>query len=288
MNNCFVTKITDSIPNDATHNPMLHKINEFVIKAKPLAIGKISIPSISSTNSIITIDVLGKGTLHSNKDSKNNNESFTVDSLDDLYLKVSDVDNVNRIAYNLPQGASNVVIFDINTLRSCLNLNYLSSNNSNVTGDISSLSELTNITYLSTQNTDITGNIGSLSELTNLTTLSFTNGKSITGDISSLSELTNLTTLQINSTGITGDINTLAKLTQLTSVNTSNCALSGTIESLANEIAKAKVAHVLKIWTLGASDSKCTITYNGNKAVKRVWTITFAADGTYTVENTDS
>ena len=164
---------------------------------------------------------------------------------------------------------------------------YLFSDIKNVTGNISSLSELTNLTTLDIPNTSIIGNISNISNLVNLTTLVFTN-TSITGDISNLSNLVNLTTLGINNTSIIGDIKTLVKLTQLTELNASNCALSGTIESLANEIAKAKVAHVLKIWTLGTAETKCTITYNGNKAVTRIWTITFAADGTYTVENTDS
>ena len=287
MNNCFVTKITDAIPNDATHNPMLHKMNEFVIKAKPLMSGEILIPSISSKNSTITIDVLGKGTLHSGIGSTNNNETFAINSLDDLYLKVSDVDNVNRFVY-VTYGSPNGITFDINTLGSCLNLTYLFSDTENTIGNISSLSELTNLTTLAINNTSIIGNISNLSNLVNLTTLKINNNTSIIGNISNLSNLVNLTTLTINNTSITGDIKTLAKLTQLTEFNTSNCALSGTIESLANEIAKAKVAHILKIWTLGKAEKKCTITYNGNKAVKRTWTITFVADGTYTVENTDS
>lgn len=287
MNNCFVTKITDSILNDATHNPMLHKMNEFVIKAKPLMSGEILIPSISSQNSTITIDVLGKGTLHSSIGSINSYKTFTINSLDDLYLKVSDVDNVNSFSYE-PLRQPNGIAFDINTIGSCLNLTYLRLDTKSVTGNISSLSELTKLITLDIPNTGITGNISNLSELTNLTTLIITNDAGITGDISNLSNLVNLTTLSINNTSITGDIKTLAKLTQLTALNVSNCALSGTIESLANEIAKANVAHVLKIWTLGTVETKCTITYNGNKAVKRVWTITFAANGTYTVENTDN
>ena len=263
MNNCFVTKITDSIQNDATHNPMLHKINEFVVKVKPLMTGMISIPTFRSSKVVVKINVLGGETLNIPTSSIDRYQDYTVNSLDDLYLKVSDVDSVDYIVYS-QGGSPNGIAFDISGFATFDNLKDLRLYGKNITGDISNIANLVNLTNLAVSNSNITG------------------------DISNIANLVNLTNLDVSNSNITGDIKALAKLTKAVEISISSCTISGTIESLANEIAKANIAHVLKIWTLGSAENKCTITYNGNKAVKRVWTITFAADGTYTVENTDS
>ena len=291
--NCFVTKITDSIQNDATHNPMLHKVNEVVIDTSPNASGSCTRCFLirGDKKGDVYMDVVGNGTIAGethHEHMANKDTAVTLDVINaPVYVKVGDIDKVTYVTFNGSTLFNNFNFeFIAESFPNVKTITYQDTNQQLI-NNISSLSNLVNLTSLTISGDNVSGNISSLSNLVNLTTLNVSR-TNITGDISSLSKLTNLTELNVAHIGITGDIKTLAKLTQLTSLNTSNCALSGTIESLANEIAKAKVAHVLKIWTNGAGEKKCTITYNGNKAVKRIWTITFAADGTYTVENTDS
>lgn len=104
------------------------------------------------------------------------------------------------------------------------------------------------------------------------------NNNSVTGDISNLSALTNLQSFNFANCPVTGDISNLAALTNLQSINFANCHVTGDIASLATEIAKAKKAHTLNIACNG-------VITNGSvtPANKASVTITFAADGTYTI-----
>ena len=257
MEECFVTKIRDCVPNDVDHNPKLHTLDGVVIEVFPSNTG--------DNQRLINFDnckvkILGDATVYGKKEYTNTSGeaviSCNVTSVKPFYLKLDQVSKVVGI-YNY-----NTLPTDLTTdslEESFINLVKATLNDSNLSGDIKSLSTLVNLKDLSVGDSKVSGDIKSLSTLVNLTNLSVYR-TNVSGDILSLRSMTKLTNLEIGGTLITGDIKTFA-----------------------DEMAKNNVEHTLRISVAskGAIDTKAT--YDGEACAQRAYTFSFKTDGTYTV-----
>ncbi len=83
--------------------------------------------------------------------------------------------------------------------------------------DLDSLKYCTLLNFLSLSNTSTTGNLSEISGLTKLTSL-YLSGTLVEGDLSSVSGLTLLEALQLENTPVTGNLSSLSGLTKLISL----------------------------------------------------------------------
>ena len=185
MEECFVTKIRDCVPNDVDHNPKLHTLDGVVIEVFPSNTG--------DNQRLINfkdckVKILGDATVRGKKEYTNIGGeeviSCNVTSVKPFYLKLDQVSKVVGI-YNydtLPTDLTTDILGE-----SFINLVKAALNDSNVSGDIKSLSTLVNLTNLEVFRTNVSGDILSLRSMTKLTKLVI-GGTSITGDIKTFAD----------------------------------------------------------------------------------------------------
>ena len=280
MEECFVTKIRDCVPNDVDHNPKLHTLDGVVIEVFPSNTGD-NQRLINFNN--CKVKILGDATVYGKKEYTNQEgEAVTkcnVTSVKPFYLKLDQVSKVVAIYnYNtLPTDLTTDILgeYFINLVKALLYA-------SNVSGDIKSLSTLVNLTDLRLDDSNVSGDIKSLSTLVNLTDLRL-GGSNVSGDIKSLSTLVNLTKLAVYRTNVSGDILSLRSMTKLTALEIGGTSITGDIKTFADEMAKNNVEHTLSIDVVANGAINTKVTYDGKACAQRSYTFSFKTDGTYTV-----
>ena len=216
MNKCFITKLPSSVDND--NLPVLGQLRINWLRQSNLANNDSRAIGLATNDSIV-VKVSGAH-LTDNTLASNLGNTKTITAADGLvWLYVSNdadailtIDNkyaltqINVIRQDGEEYIERSIYFDIEDIRYCTNLTYISLLNTQVSGDISAVSKLTNLTQLSLLNTQVSGNISAVSKLTNLISLNLSDTQ-VSGDIENLSGLTKLLDLtQLKGLTLTGDM----------------------------------------------------------------------------------
>ena len=258
MEECFVTKIRDCVPNDVDHNPKLHTLDGVVIEVFPSNTG--------DNQRLINFDnckvkILGDATVYGKKEYTNTAGEAVINcnvtSVKPFYLKLDQVSKV-------------IGIYNYNTLPTDLTTDILGES-------------FINLVKALLNNSNVSGDIKNLSTLVNLTNLSLGGDTNVSGDIKSLSTLVNLTNLSVFRTNVSGDILSLRSMTKLTNLVIGGTQITGDIKTFADEIAKNNVEHTLKIDVVAYGVINTKVTYDGEACAQREYTFSFKTDGTYTV-----
>jgi hypothetical protein len=212
MGKCLVTKLSGSTENDN-----LNYLDSVVIQFKPVDVQTAKNSSIViwsvSQNTPVKVECL-KGNFTSSGFSTANGTSTDVTNArlyvsNGAIIKLSKKQDISKISFNDGVGDDSNKIIDFSDLKYCKGLKYLL-----ISGDISGSVELANnnsLLYLSITNSNIYATTEDISKVLSpeATELVLTKATSVKGDISLLGDKIGLTKMNLTYTDISGSVESL-------------------------------------------------------------------------------
>jgi hypothetical protein len=224
MATCLVTTLKESVTDSS-----LLKIGELLIKKKTNTVTSINMQAVNG----VTVTIRGNGYFTDSTGTSNlgKTASVTIDNTR-MYLSPGEYELVVSNKYDLKriETSDTKLSFDTEELLGCSNIFVLMLPACDITGDIEYTPQA--IEYLSYNDTKVTGDISALSDK-NPRNVNL--GKTdIAGDISSLSGLGRLQSITVSETNIQGNINVFSDMATVKDISIGRSNVTGDVSSIEN------------------------------------------------------